>query len=226
MPRIRRGRSPPINGTDHLHASKRPFPRHGCAITNSGRASRESTTFMAIAICSAPASRSRTLEIPKNKRRFLALVGIQAFGPVFRLCLIKKRKRPQKRVRDHPSLSSLIRTKTRVRLGPRNFYLSHSLRHDFSDRFHALGCSVGMDGDRAVARNSSGSKGAAFENAIQNFFDAKSKTVGFGKAFDLRFAVARPQNDRELAEAVNSLVVHFHNNDPFELREDLFNAVR
>ena len=59
-----------------------------------------------------------------------------------------------------------------------------------------------MNGGRAVARNFSGSKGAAFENAVQNFFDPKSKTVGFGKAFDLRLAVARPQNGGELAEAV------------------------
>src|SRR6267142_4672662 len=141
-----------------------------------------------------------------------------------RLCPIRKR-RPQKRVCDYPSFSWLTRTKTRVRLGARNFYLSHSLRHDFSDRFHTLGRGVSMNGGRAVARNFSGRKGAAFENAVQNLFDAKSKAVGFGKAFDLRFAIARPQNDRELAEAINSLVVHFHNNDPFELREDIFNTV-
>src|SRR5207302_3092988 len=104
--------------------------------------------------------------------------------------------------------------------------LSYSLRHHFSDRFHALGRGVGVNNGSAVARNFSGGKGAAFENAVQNFFDPKSKAVGFGKAFDLRFAVTRPQNDRELAEAINSLVVHFHNNDAFELREDVFNTVR
>src|SRR5205823_5580875 len=49
----------PINGTDPIHASKPPFPHHGCAITNSGRASRESTTFTAIAICSAPVRQLR-----------------------------------------------------------------------------------------------------------------------------------------------------------------------
>src|SRR5438477_8697662 len=153
------------------------------------------------------------------------LRGRTHWKSVFRLCPIRKR-RPQKRVRDYPSFSWLTRTKTRVRLGARNFYLSYSLRHDFSDRFHTLGCGVGVNDGRAVARNFSGCKGAAFENAVQNFFNPKSKTVGFGKAFDLRFAVARTQNDRELAEAVNSLVVHFHNNDAFELRENVFNTVR
>ena len=79
-----------------------------------------------------------------------------------------------------------------------------------------------MNGGRAFARNFSGGKRAAFENAVQNFFDAKSKAVGFGKALDFRFAITRPQNDGELAEAVNSLVVHFHNNDPFKVRENFF----
>jgi hypothetical protein len=79
MPRTRPGRSPPINGTDPIHASKRPFPRHGCAITNSGRASRESTTFTVIAICSAPACHSRKLLIPKT-RGTLRVVGTQGWA--------------------------------------------------------------------------------------------------------------------------------------------------
>ena|ERR1700704_6332415 len=82
MPRTRPGRSPRINGTDPIHASKRPFPRHGCAITNSGPASRESTTFTAIAICSARASRSRKLLIPKTRGTLRASVRTQAFLPV------------------------------------------------------------------------------------------------------------------------------------------------
>src|SRR4029077_11263750 len=113
---------------DPIHVSKPPSPRHGCAITNSGRAWRESTTFTAIAICSAPASRSTTWEIPKNKRRFLGLVGTQAWGlcaqrgfsplflqsmsaeenygwrtdwqSVFCLCPVEKRRIPQKRVHE------------------------------------------------------------------------------------------------------------------------------
>src|SRR5437868_2049224 len=80
--------------------------------------------------------------------------------------------------------------------------LSYSLRHNFSDRFHALGRGVGVNNGRAVARNFPGRKGAAFENAVQNFFDAKSKTVRFGESFDLRFAVARSQYDCKLSEAV------------------------
>src|SRR4029079_15490551 len=122
------GRSPPINGTDPIHASEPPFPHHGCAITNFGRGTSESTTFPAIAICSAPASRARTWEIPKNKGRFLALVGTQAWGlcaqrgfsplflqsmsaeknsawrtdwkSVFCLCPVEKRRIPQKRVHE------------------------------------------------------------------------------------------------------------------------------
>src|SRR5438552_18739739 len=56
--------------------------------------------------------------------------------------------------------------------------LSYSLRHHFSDRFHALGRGVGVNNGSAVARNFSGGKGAAFENAVQNFFDPKSKEIG------------------------------------------------
>src|SRR5437762_5898195 len=59
MLRTQPGRSPPINGTGPIHVSKRPSPRRGCAITNSGPASRESTTFTAIAICSARVLQSR-----------------------------------------------------------------------------------------------------------------------------------------------------------------------
>src|SRR5438105_6723583 len=38
------------------------------------------------------------------------------------------------------------------------FILSHSLGHDLPDRFHALGCGIGMDDGGAVARNLSGGK--------------------------------------------------------------------
>ena len=82
MPRTRPGRLPPINGTDPIHASRPPFPRHGCAITNSGRASRELTTFTAIEICSARAYRSRRLLIPKTRANSLRVCRNTGLSPV------------------------------------------------------------------------------------------------------------------------------------------------
>src|SRR5438270_822653 len=55
--------------------------------------------------------------------------------------------------------------------------LSYSLRHHFSDRFHALGRGVGVNNGSAVARNFSGGKGAAFENADQNFFNEFAQLI-------------------------------------------------
>src|SRR6266576_6203460 len=126
----------------------------------------------------------------------------------------------------HPSTIFHLLTPIFELMAPISLLSSHSLRHDFPDRFHALGCGISVNDGGAVARNFSGRKRSAFKNAFQNFFDPKSQAIGFGEALDLRLAVARPKNDGDLAEPVESLVVHFHGDDAFELREDFFNAVR
>ena len=55
----RRDKSLPKSGITLIRASRPPSPRPGCVTTNSGRASRASTTFTAIEICFAPALQSR-----------------------------------------------------------------------------------------------------------------------------------------------------------------------
>src|SRR6266567_9423537 len=180
----------------------------------------------------SPTGKAAASSRPQQLQQIKRLIALNFFSATEKLDGLTQSSFPLTRIRNSILVQLPLR---RGRQSPRFVIrakcqsgsdLPDSLRHHFSDRFHALRCGVGMNDGSSVARNSSGSKGAAFENAVQNFFDPKSKTVGFGKAFDLRFAVARPQNDRKLAEAINSLVVHFDNDDPFEVREDFFNAVR
>src|SRR5712691_632517 len=105
--------------------------------------------------------------------------------------------------------------------------LADALRHDFLHGVHVFGSSIDMNrGVRGVFGNFLISKRAATENAFQNFFYAKGETVGFGHAFDLRFAITRAQNGGELAEPVNALVVHLDHDDAFEFRKDFFETVR
>ena len=83
-----------------------------------------------------------------------------------------------------------------------------------------------MNDGKALARNIPGGKRAAFENAFENFFHAEGEAVRFVGTFDLRFAVTCPENRGQLAETVETLVVHFDDDDAFEFREDFFEAVR
>src|SRR4051812_21112475 len=103
--------------------------------------------------------------------------------------------------------------------------LSDALRNNFFRGFDAFAGWVGVDGGWAVARDVSG-EGAAFEDVFQDFPDTEGQAIGLGDAFDFWFAIARPQNSRELTIAVNSLVVHFDNDDAFVLWPDLFQAIR
>src|SRR5215470_3275591 len=83
-----------------------------------------------------------------------------------------------------------------------------------------------MMNDLAVARNMSGGKGLALENAVQNFFHPEREAVRLGEARDFRFAIARPQNRGELTVAVNALVVHLDGDYALEFLEDFLKSVR
>src|SRR5437588_5381926 len=103
--------------------------------------------------------------------------------------------------------------------------LANSLRYHFGRGLHALRGGVVVDDGGAAARDVSG-EGAAFEDAFQNFLHPEGETVGLGDAFDLGFAIAGPKNRGELAEAVDALVVHLDDDDPFEFRPDFLEGVR
>ena len=66
----------------------------------------------------------------------------------------------------------------------------------------------------------------ALKNAAENFLHSISETIGFGHALDFRLAKTRAQNRRELAEAVDALVVHLDHDDALEFREDFLEPVR
>src|SRR5262249_13191942 len=104
--------------------------------------------------------------------------------------------------------------------------LADSLRHNLAKRFHVFRSGVFVNNWRAFAWNVSGGERAPVKHAIQNFFHAKRKPVGFSEAGDFRLAIARTQNRGDLAIAVNALVVHLDCDDALESVENLLETVR
>jgi hypothetical protein len=77
-----------------------------------------------------------------------------------------------------------------------------------------------------IAGNVSCSERAAFEYALQNLYHPESEPIGFRYALHFWLAVTRSQYRGQLSESIETLIVHFHNNDAFELGENLLESVR